>query len=297
MAVRHAIVTALVLGASLVPSTRAWAADPCDLVATNCPGATGTVFTHADGYRYSFDGRVLRRVGVSRERESEGDGRVVEYLFTPACWANQSGGGPSDADVGCAAANSAPQCAPDELLFRRYSREVAPDPQPSWGQPVVLCRGGVQAWSVPELSGLIAPEFRRALVEQPVVSLNPSPRGLVHLPVIASVVPLQPVGFTVTSPVPGQVTGTPSYRWDFGDGARFAGAGRAFDGTLPSQHPDYYVAHAYPSRGTKTVTLTVRWQGVFTVAGIQIPLEPIELSYPNPIEIVEARSQLVAGNT
>jgi hypothetical protein len=292
----YRIVVVLALAACLtaLPAREAMSA-PCSLNAPNCPRETVTV--ESDGYRYSFDGRVLRRAGVSREQETEDDGRIVEYHFTPACWANQAGGGPGDADIDCTVASNAGQCAPDEMLFRRYSREVAPNPQPNWSQAGLVCRGGVQSWTVPELSRLIEPEFRQALVEQPAVTLNPSPRGLVHLPVIASVEPLQPVGFSVTNPVPGEVAGTPSYTWHFGEGATFRGPGRAYDGTLPSQHPEYYVAHAYDTRGTKTVTLTVHWQGMFTVAGIQIPLEPIELSYPNPVEIVEARSKLVAGNT
>jgi hypothetical protein len=261
----------------------------------NCPGGGGTVAVKDDGYEYSFDGHTLRRAASRNEREAQGDGRVIEYQYTPACWANQSG--VNRADLDCTAASNAPQCAADEILFRRYSREVAPNPQPNWSQPPQLvCRGGVDSWTVPELSRLIEPEFRQALVEQPVITLNPSPRGLVHLPVIASVEELQPVGFPVTNPVPGEVTGTPSYSWDFGEGTKRDGTGRAYDGTLPSEKPDYYIAHAYHTRGARTVTLAVEWQGVFTVAGIQVPLEPIEITYPNPVEIVEARSQLVAGD-
>jgi hypothetical protein len=289
------VVLGLMACLTTLPARQAMSA-PCSLNAPNC--RDGTVSVKSDGYEYSFDGRVLRRAGVSRERETEDDGRVIEYQFTPACWANQGGDGPGDADVDCTVSSNAGQCAPDEMLFRRYSREVAPNPQPNWSQPgQLVCRGAVQSWTVPELSRLIEPEFRQALVEQPVITLNPSPRALVHLPVIASVQPLQPVGFSVTNPVPGEVAGTPSYVWDFGEGATFRGPGRAYDGTLPSQQPDYYIAHTYHTRGAKTVTLTVHWQGVFTVAGIEIPLEPIELSYANPVEIVEARSRLIAGDT
>lgn len=296
----RALATALVcMAATLVSGVTTTAvATTCGGI-RNCPDGGGTVAVKNDGYEYSFDGRTLRRAAAKNEQETEGDGRVIEYLYTPACWANQSGieGGPYRLDLGCTTAMKAPQCTADEILFRRYSREVAPNPQPNWTQPAELvCRGGVQSWTVPELSRLIEPEFREALIEQPAITVNPSPRGLVHLPVIASVEELQPVGFPVTNPVPGQVTGTPDYSWDFGEGVTFEGAGRAYDGTLPSAKPDYYIAHAYHTRGAKTVTLAVEWHGIFTVAGIQVPLEPIELTYPNPVEIVEARSQLVAGD-
>ena len=122
-------IVVLVLAAAITVSVPEGArAAGCMLEVIDCPS---TVKVKDDGYEYSFDGRTLRRAAAKNEHETEGDGRVIEYLYTPACWANQSGieGGPYRLDLGCTTAMKAPQCAADEILFRRYSREVAPNPR------------------------------------------------------------------------------------------------------------------------------------------------------------------------
>ena len=89
---------------------------------------------------------------------------------------------------------------------------------------------------------------------------------------------------TITSleikrPVAGEISATPQYTWDLGDGITAEGSGHPYDQGVDPKSPasdDYYVKAVYNSPGLKDVYLTLTWQASITLGGSgAIPLDPI----------------------
>jgi hypothetical protein len=146
-----------------------------------------------------------------------------------------------------------------------------------------------------------AEDVARELIEAalptapPDITLQPLD-ALINFPTIASTVARDEVTLQLPAPFRGSVTATPAYTWDFGDGAAASGPGRPFDGTSPREHPDYYVAHAYTTLGTKTVTLTETWTVILRVSGeVPAQLEDVVRTTSRSTAVRSAWSELIGG--
>jgi hypothetical protein len=102
----------------------------------------------------------------------------------------------------------------------------------------------------------------------------------------------------ITAPVRGEITATPYYTWDLGDGITAEGAGHAYDQRFdPRKHEsdDYYVKAFYRTRGIKHVTLTLTWNVTITLDDSgAIPLEPIVFTADTTTTAKTAAARLVA---
>ncbi len=281
--------TVICWGAFISPA--ALAGEDCGFYGDNCPKVT------RNGYVYTFDGTTLSRTPVVTETV-EKPKVTLEVHYTPACPANAVPGDNGDfGDYLCLNATQSTQCPPNQILFWRYQRVIrsvipVPPAAREWRQVGDACFGPDRTWSVPDLTASVR-ERLIALVGEPQISVAPEGRGVVNLPVIVWTQPAQPVGFEITQPVPGEVQATAAYGWNFGTGAQQQGPGRPYDGTSALEHPDYYVASAYETRGAKTITLTRTWTATLTVGGIEIPLDPLVQRVSTNVDVLEARTQLV----
>lgn len=86
-----------------------------------------------------------------------------------------------------------------------------------------------------------------------------------------------------------EITATPRWSWDFGDGGRLETSQEG------SRYPDFTVSHTYRKAGRYTVTCTTTWEATFTVDGLgPFPVaEPITQEARRAIRVAEARARLV----
>ena len=135
----------------------------------------------------------------------------------------------------------------------------------------------------------------RKRIPRPSVTSSPPGRTLVNIPTIFSTAATPAVSLTIAQPVPGSVTATPRYRWDFGDGLTATGPGLPYrPGDVPSRNPNRYVHAVYDTSGTKHVTLTVTWAVQFQLDGVtDVPLAPIVFTASEDKDVTTAQAVLV----
>jgi hypothetical protein len=246
-----------------------------------------------EGYVYDHRDGVVSRTPVQQGQTGVEGGVTYQYFTLPACPGNVS---PDLASPQSDCAAMLTGCPPGQLRVRTWRRQLSPPPAPGAGAERLgeRCVGGTQRWTVPQLSAAVRQRLE-ALIGPQHIRMWPAGRAIAQLPQLVSTEEQAPIGFAVTVPLPGTLRAVPHYRWDFGDGTWAEGAGPPYDpDTLPSQHPDYYVAHAYTTLGDKPLTLHVTWQATFTVAGLDIPLQPLDRAYgPVQLPVYEARAALV----
>jgi hypothetical protein len=262
------------------------AADGCDkYVIRDCPTATAT----ASGYRYVFDGHVFAKAPTTGTQEENGQQYTVNY--TPVCTGNLAGGQVAG-DTLCVGA--AAMCPPGEVRLWQVLTAV---PQGNSLPPTQICVGAADVVSLAVLRAAMREQMEE-LLPKPAISLAPPNGGLVNLPLIVSTTEHGQEGFDVTVPLPGRVDATAmSYDWAFSDGGAASGAGRSYEvGITPRQAPNYYVTHTYLDTGAASATVTVVWNGTFTIGGYTVDLEPVTFTADSQFPIFEARSQLIAGD-
>ncbi len=136
-------------------------------------------------------------------------------------------------------------------------------------------------------------ELRRRI---PAPSINSAPSGktLVNIITIYHTNDPGPQRVTTTLPVPGSISATPSYAWDFGDGLSASGAGTAYeDPDDPNRLPGKYLGPTWRTAGVKHVTLTVTWRVVFQLDGESVTLAPIVMTAHEEKTVATARGVLV----
>lgn len=143
--------------------------------------------------------------------------------------------------------------------------------------------------------------FELLTIPAPTVAMQPPTWSLVnlHSPAVAQSAPQTFEVTLLDIPVVLEAVAT-SYTWDFGDGTPplvTDDPGRAWqDGDpLPDES---WVGHTWTSRGTYPVMVTTTWSGRFAITGTdawqEIDSEVTTTSSAGTVEVVEARSQLVA---
>ena len=133
-------------------------------------------------------------------------------------------------------------------------------------------------------------------VKTPTVGMSP-PGGttLVTLPTIFWATRYGQETLSITNPVPGSITATPEYTWDFGDDLSGVGPGRAYEqGIYPSDQPDYYLTATWNRPGIKKPTVTVTWKVRFRLEdAIDVDLAPIVFTSSANVRVATAASRLV----
>lgn len=157
-----------------------------------------------------------------------------------------------------------------------------------------VCHYRGRSVPVAAVEALAHEEIRKRLVS-PTVTSAPPGTTLVNLPTIFSTEPQPPPRIDITTPVPGSITATPSYRWDFGDGLGGLGPGIPYQrGDRPSRDPGKYLHAVYASTGTKHVTLTVTWAVTFRLEGVtEVALAPIVFTAWQDKPVMQARAVLI----
>ncbi|OAA28347.1 PKD domain protein [Frankia sp. EI5c] len=163
--------------------------------------------------------------------------------------------------------------------------------------PVLYDPDGI---AVDDLAARFADYLREELLPTPNVLIQPAGNSFANLPAIVHTAVPPAFTFDVTEPVLATISAVPHYTWRFGDGESGPDApGRPYDPAIsPREHPDAYVTHSYRRPGTYQVTLTVTWNGYFTVPGVAqaFPLADIALTATEPITVEEAGGVLVGND-
>ncbi len=305
---RTLLLAACVAIASLnAMSSQAFGSQCDDIYAECTPSVVGR-----DKYVYSYDDAtgVLRRARprVGEKVTKPGDRRVWEYAYTPACLftGQPDENGVFPGDTNCTSAIDHPDCPPGEFAMWGYRRLVVDakgDPvSRRWQRlPGVQCFAADEEWTGADLRAIAEDrlgEYLEAHARKADIRVQPQGGSLVNVPVIAHTEPLPDIGFPITQPFPGRLDATATYAWSFGEGDVQHGPGNPYtEAVSPFDANGYYVAHAYSSPGSKTITLDTSWSATFTVVGIEIPVEAITFTSAAAVDVRTASSQLIAGDT
>jgi len=146
----------------------------------------------------------------------------------------------------------------------------------------------------------LADYLREELLPKPRLTVQPSGHSVAGLATIVYT-PVPPTfTFNVDQPVIATISAVPTYRWDFGDGETGPNSpGRPYDPAIsPRDHPDAYVSHQYRRPGTYQITLTVTWDGTFTVPGVAqaFALDAVTLTATAPVNVEEATGVLTGND-
>jgi hypothetical protein len=271
------IAGAAVLSGGVPPA----AAAPGGQTTVPCAGVLwGSCDTRAttDGYQYQYRNGTLARVPVG----AGGQGGTRRTSCGQDC--------PDDPAAVC------------DLL-----ELVGPDPAMTPAQRAQFDQtmAGCNNYLLPDNNGIPLADVQAALTNylrdkllpKPSIVIAPSGRSFANLATILySPVPPS-YTFNVDQPVVATISAVPHYRWDFGDGATGPDApGRPYDSAIsPRDHPDAYVTHKYARSGQFQVTLTVTWNGTFTLPGVAqaFPLDAVVLAAAQPLVVEEASGVLV----
>lgn len=228
------------------------------------------------------------KVAASKDHSSGSECTGCEWMLSPACL-NNSVTRERGSDALCEGAVAV--CPrPGEVSFRVYFRRSEGEP---WKQVDQVCLG---ADSQPVTSAQVAAAVREPfekLVPKQRPGFQPAGGALVHLPTIfysgqpqATDGTVEVLGLDVT------IRARPTWRWRFDTGVE-----RTFH-RLGGRYPNKDVTHTYPTTGRRVVVVVTEWRGTYAVNGQApqpIPAPVVQTSSPLPVEVFEARSQLVAG--
>lgn len=235
-------------------------------------------------------------LGDPRDRASSVSAAATrtETWWVPACGGNGPGSG---LDVLCQAAYSCP--TPDQVRYWTYTRVVdvgSGRVVRDWSAAGEVCLQARPQSTVgpPDVAALVLAEWRRLPMPAPSLRVQPpNGRTLVNLDTIFYTDTPAPGPYQLTLlGVPVTLTVSVSYEWRHGDGS-----GQTT--TTPGRpYPARDVTHRYARPGAVTVGLTAVYQGRYAVAGgPSVPIaDPLRVSAtPVPLQVMEARAELVAG--
>jgi hypothetical protein len=258
------------------PAPAAAAAAPGDEPPRPCVFGSCTATTTPGGYQYVYVNGTLRRVPATVDL----GGKALTYV--PACQGDACYG-PGDF---CALATQL-------AGFLIDPNGVVPN-QAACAAPAA------PALDLAAVEAQLTAYLRDRALPRPTVKVQPTGRTFTNLPTIFYLP--NPATFTlpVNQPVAATITAAPHYRWNFGDGTSGGDSpGRPYNPSVsPRDDPGYYVSHLYAKPGTYRVTLTVTWQGTFTVAGAAqaFPIGAVNLAAGAPVVVQEAAGVLTGYN-
>ena len=136
-------------------------------------------------------------------------------------------------------------------------------------------------------------ELRKRLAAPGIVSAPPG-KTLVNIITIYYTSVGEPQTLTVSLPVPGAITATPTYAWNFGDGQAATGAGLAYQSPDdPNRLPGKYLGPVWRTAVVKHVTLTATWAVDFQLGSETVSLAPIVFTATEDKTVATARAVLV----
>ncbi|MHB8451626.1 MAG: hypothetical protein ACYDAQ_14455, partial [Mycobacteriales bacterium] len=165
------------------------------------------------------------------------------YEFAPACTANV--GTNTGAPGNCVGAST--DCPnPADTRYLVFAGTNPGDlPQVSG---VTVCLGPQDLIPGADIPGIIGTQVDQYVhVPSPLLHMAPPDQSIVNLPTVFWATPQPPISVTVS--IDGAsvtITVTPTYHWDFGDGAGTTSAspGNAYTPTVdPTSNPGYYIDH------------------------------------------------------
>lgn len=269
---RMAWATALATLGFLVPAPRAAACEKglFDGWASSCP--TGI------GWRY--DRGTFTRGGQPPTVVTSGV--TYHYEYRTRC----------ENGVNCMAARA---CDPGGYRYNVNMYVVRPDgtygPEPDLRDTV--CLFPEVTIPVAAVTAAVHEQIRKRLTT-PTITSAPAGKTLVNIITIYHTTDQRQQRISITTPVPGSITATPEYQWDFGDGQSATGVGLAYQSPDdPNQLPGKYLGPVWKTPGVKHVTLTITWRVVFSMDGATVPLDPIVLTATEDKTVATARAVLV----
>ncbi|MBL7494554.1 PKD domain-containing protein [Frankia sp. AgB1.9] len=272
------ILLVAMLGALLATAGPVGAASAATVPCGSVLWATCDTRTTDNGYQYRYQGGELIRVPL--------------------------GSGPVAGGTGCGAT-----CPPDPAAVCDLLLAVGPSPNMTaqeladYNQAVAGC----QAWLADPTNGIplatvraqLADYLKNQLLPKPTLTIQPGAHSFTGLQTIVYTQIPPAFAFNVDQPVLATITAVPTYHWDFGDGATGPNSpGRPYDAAIsPRDFPDAYVDHEYKQPGPYQITLTVVWDGTFTVPGVAqaFALNAVTLVATAPVVVDEATGVLT-GN-
>lgn len=181
--------------------------------------------------------------------------------------------------------------------------QMSPEVRAQWEQQSAGCLNfnylipATNAVPLAAVQAALNDYLREKILPKPTIVISPSGRSFAGLATILHTPVPNTYTFNVEEPVVATISAVPHYRWEFGDGDIGPDApGRPYDSAIsPREHPDAYVSHTYDHAGDHQVTLTVTWQGTFTVPGVAqaFPLDAVVLAAVQPLVVNEASGVLV----
>jgi len=269
-----------------------------DCLSLQCAPVTAKPTDGGFGAGGSQDGPGSESGGSGGGGGAAPTGPLYDYYYTPACSSN--GPPPNAADALCLGA--ATICADGGIYFFVFRRELdrATGAQVGgWDRVSNVCLSPDTPLPIPPIArvpGLVRSEFKSDAVIASSASYQPRDGGVVNLetifyantPATIQLAPLQILGFDVV------ITATATnYRWSWGDG-------ESLDTASPgSPYPYQDVTHTYRRPGRYSVSVTVTYQGTYTIDGGAAQPITGTVTVPGPavgITVREARAELVDGD-
>ena len=266
----------------------------CGGAVAECQGLGGD-----DTFEVSAGGQQAGQGGGTQGQAVDLPDRYSVYDYAPACTGNDR----LNAELLCEAAVTA--CAASgqgyinywrwQATVLRATREVLSPP--GWVKLDGSVCLGPQADGVPLLAaiaGVVAGDFQELVVLKGAAISDPRGTTLVNYETgfhtDAKTYVLEPVTILGHRVV---LTARPErYDWHFGDGTVLEDGGPGAPGTLQ-------VSHTYAKTATVAPYVVVTWSGTFSVdGGPQQPVvgTAVTTGPGTPLQVREARSQLVSGN-
>jgi hypothetical protein len=147
---------------------------------------------------------------------------------------------------------------------------------------------------VADVEALARQQIEKAVGHPSITVSPPGLKTLVNIPTIFSAPDLKPVTLTITTPVPGTITATPDYSWDFDDGLTGVGPGTPYNPSVdPMKDPDNYLHAIYQTGGPKHIVATLTWDVTFLLQGTTpVDLAPIVAHPSVDIQVMTAKPRL-----
>jgi hypothetical protein len=254
---------------------------------------SGCATTESDGigWYYSAQERAFFQTPGSFQPGS--DKPNLEWAYVPAC----DGNDPDSTTSGlCTGALCTAPTGDPGVLFWQFSRRLNP-PGGAWELKGSQCLAGERRVDLADVEA----EVRRVVEErfreiaEPSIDMAPASGALVNLPVLAWTADRGDVTLDITQPLPGRITATPQYAWEWSNGVTASGPGRPYSPDLsPTTNPGSYVSSTYDRPGQARVTLTVRWNGQVSVPGVPpVDIDALVYTSSASVAVREARSVLV----
>jgi hypothetical protein len=263
------------------------------LAAGSWAGHGGEAGTTDSGlrYRYSADERAfVVETPATNKTTQPPSGPPIEWRFVRSCQ------GRTLDNLECLSILCETADGRDGSLHQSFARPVGAGGL-AWEYRGEVCLGGVRVIELADVEAAAWATLERSFkrIPSPEITSAPPGGGLVNLPVIAWTDDIDNVELDINQPLPGHIVASPSYEWQWSNGERATGPGRAYDPSVsPVADPAAYAATTFTEPGEAQVSLTVTWSATFEVQGLPpVSLSPVVFSSSLEFPIRQGRTVLL----